>query len=73
MFAKAVELIVKSVRDQSVLNVELKGIAMRHIKYDIRLEHLKVFGLILLEVFRDTVGEDHWDEEVRTRNPQPIF
>ena len=65
MFEKAVNMIVKSVRDVNVHNIELKGIAMRHIKYDITVDHLKTFGTVLMNVLKNTVGEDHWDEEVR--------
>ena len=65
MFEKALSMIVKSVRDTAVLNIDLKGVAMRHIKYDITAEHLRIFGDVLISVLRDTAGEDHWDEEVR--------
>eukprot|EP00192_Tetraselmis_astigmatica_P001713 CAMPEP_0117667338 /NCGR_PEP_ID=MMETSP0804-20121206/10902_1 /TAXON_ID=1074897 /ORGANISM="Tetraselmis astigmatica, Strain CCMP880" /LENGTH=1564 /DNA_ID=CAMNT_0005475035 /DNA_START=106 /DNA_END=4800 /DNA_ORIENTATION=- len=64
MFEKAMTMIVKSVRDVNVHNIELKGIAMRHIKYDITVDHLRTFGKVLMNVLRNTAGEDHWDEEV---------
>jgi hemoglobin-like flavoprotein len=67
MFEKAMHLIVKSVRDTAVLNIDLKGIAMRHIKYDITSEHLRIFGDVLMTVLHDTAGDDHWDEEVKLR------
>lgn len=65
MLEKALNLIVNSVRDTAVLNIELKGIAMQHIKYDITADHLKIFGDVLLSLLRDTAGEDHWDNEAR--------
>ena len=63
MFAKAMELIVKSVSDTAVLEVDLKAIAMRHIKYDIGQEHLTTFGEVLIQTLGDVVGVENWDED----------
>lgn len=64
MFIKAMDLIVRSVADTKVLEVDLKAIAMRHIKYDIRAEHLDVFGQVLLQALANAAGTDNWDEEI---------
>ena len=63
MFAKAMELIVKSVSDTAVLEVDLKAIAMRHIKYDIGQQHLTAFGEVLIQTLGDVVGVENWDED----------
>ena len=64
MFAKAMDLIVRSVSDAKVMEVDLKAIAMRHIKYDIRSEHLEVFGSVLLQTLGEAAGPAHWDEDI---------
>lgn len=46
MLGKALDLIVRSLTDTHVLDVELQGIAMRHIKYDINQGHLDTFGQV---------------------------
>jgi hemoglobin-like flavoprotein/cytochrome b involved in lipid metabolism len=66
MFIKAMDLIVRSVADTKVLEVDLKAIAMRHIKFDIRSEHLEVFGQVLLQTLGDAVGADRWDEDIES-------
>ena len=62
MFVKALDLIVRSTTETQVMEVDLKAIAMRHIKYDIRAEHLETFGTILLQTLGRAVGPGHWDE-----------
>lgn len=64
MFAKAMQLIVKSVTDTRVLEVELKAIALRHIKYDINSEHLSIFGEVLIATLGDVCGPHQWDEDI---------
>ena len=64
MFMKAMDLIVTSVEDTTVLEVDLKAIAMRHIKYDIGREHLEIFGDCLIQTLSDELGIEKWDEDV---------
>ena len=64
MFLKAVDLIVNSVEDTTVLEVDLKAVAMRHIKFDIGPDALAAFGDCLIEVLADMLGAERWDEEV---------
>lgn len=62
MFAKALDLLVRSVSDAKVMDIDVKAIAMRHIKFDIRSEHLDMFGQILLQTLGDAAGPGNWDE-----------
>ena len=63
MFVKALDLIVRSVSDATVLDGDLKAVALRHIKYDIGPETLSVFGEVLIATLQDVVGVEKWDEE----------
>eukprot|EP00873_Tetraselmis_striata_P003952 jgi/Tetstr1/424216/TSEL_000148.t2 len=64
MLGKALDLIVRSLSDAHVLDVELKAIAMRHIKYDIHQGHLNTFGHVLLQTLGGMVGVEAWDEDI---------
>jgi len=64
MLAKALDLIVRSAGETKVMNEDIKAIALRHIKYDIRQEHLNVFGSVLVETLANSVGPENWDEDI---------
>lgn len=63
MLQKALDMLVSGVRDPSVLQEEVKAIALRHIKYDITREDFTVFGEVLIGALRNAAGPCDWDDE----------
>lgn len=55
---------VTVLQDTKVLSIELKGLAMRHLRFDMHQDHLNVFGEVLLQTLQEVMGPERWSDEM---------
>eukprot|EP00388_Colpodella_angusta_P024148 GDKJ01062944.1.p1 GENE.GDKJ01062944.1~~GDKJ01062944.1.p1 ORF type:complete len:1015 (-),score=222.58 GDKJ01062944.1:2715-5642(-) len=62
MFAAVVAILIKAVQDPLELANQLRKIAIAHIKFNVQLYHIPIFGTCLVETVQDILQKDFTPE-----------